>query len=334
MQKARKIIADLKKSHIKPIYFLHGEEPYFIDVISDYIEKNILSEEEKEFNQTVLYGRDVTVDEIISTAKRFPMMAKYQVVIVKEAQDLSRQMNGFTEYFKNPQASTILVLCYKYKKADGRKAYTKAAKKGGVLYESQKLYENHIPGFITNTLKNDGYEITEKAKQMLVEFLGADLGKINNELEKLRIIVPKEQKITPEIIEQNIGISKDFNVFELQKALGYADFKKAYQIIDYFGQNPKEHPILGTLPMLFRYFKQLLTYHGLKDKSKHNVAKKLGTVPFFVKDYTQGARTYSMKKCSHAIDVLRDIDAKVKGVGAANVSESDLLKEMLVRIAR
>src|SRR5690625_2234463 len=214
MQKAREIIADLKKGNIKPIYFLHGEEPYFIDVVSDYIEQNILSEEEKEFNQTVLYGRDVTVDEIVSTAKRFPMMAEYQVVIIKEAQDLSRQMNGFAEYFKNPQTSTILVLCYKYKKADGRKAYTRAAKKSGVLYESKKLYDNQIPGFITNSLKSDGYEITEKAKQMLVEFLGTDLGKINNELEKLRIIVPKEQKITPEVIEENIGISKDFNVFE------------------------------------------------------------------------------------------------------------------------
>ncbi|HLS31298.1 MAG TPA: DNA polymerase III subunit delta [Flavobacteriaceae bacterium] len=340
MNAHRKILADIKNRQIKPIYFLHGEEPYFIDLISDYIADNVLTEDEKSFNQSILYGMDTTVDEVVASAKRFPMMAEYQVVILKEAQGLGRgnvqsKLAEFENYFKNPQLSTVLVVCFKYKKADGRRAYLQAAKKNGVVFESKKLYENKIPQFIQSNLEQSGFRISHKAAYMLTEFLGTDLGKINNELEKLRLVIPKGTEITPELIEKNIGFSKDFNNFELQNALGSNDFKKAFRIIDYFAQNPKDNPILGTLPLLFRYFSQLLQYHGLQDKSQKNVASQLKVHPFFVKDYAQAARVFSMKRCSHAIEVLRDVDVRVKGVGSTtNVKQGDYLKELLVKIAR
>lgn len=335
MDDYKKIIASIKNGDLRPIYFLHGEEAYYIDLIADYIADHILSEDEKSFNQSVLYGRDVEVEEVIASAKRYPLMAKHQVVILKEAQDLSRTIHYFEEYFKHPLSSTILVICYKYKKADGRKAYLKLAKKNGVVFESKPLYENQIPLFITEELRRRGYTIKPTASRLLAEFLGTHLGKINNELDKLEVILPKGAEVTPEVIEKNIGISKDYNNFELQNALGENDFKKAFRIIDYFAQNPKDNNILATLPMLYRYFSQLLKYHGLKDKSKNKVATTLGINPYFVKDYVQGARTFPMKKCSYAITVLRDVDVRVKGVGSSsNVSQGDFLKELLVKIAK
>lgn len=335
MNDFQKIINEIKQGRIKPIYFLHGEEPYFIDIIADYIANNILSEDEKAFNQSILYGRDVTVEEVVANAKRFPMMAEYQVVILKEAQNLSRQLDQFKNYFENPQPSTILVVCHKYKKADGRKAFLKAAKGTGVVFESKKLYDNNIPNFINQNLKSDGYEITPKASMMLSEYLGTDLGKINNELNKLKLLAPKGSEITPELIEKNIGFSKDFNNFELLNALGDNDFKKAFRIIDYFAQNPKDNPILGTLPILYNFFSNLLKYHGNSDKSKGNIASQLGVHPYFVKDYVKGARTFPMKNCSYAVKVLRDIDIRVKGVNSSsNVTQGDFLKELLVKIAR
>ena len=204
-----------------------GEEPYYIDKISEFIEETILTEEERGFNQMILYGRDVAVEDIVSNAKRFPMMAERQVVIVKEAQDLSRTFDKLDEYAKNPQPSTVLVLCYKYKTVDKRKAVYKAIKKSGVVFESKKLYDNQVPDWIKRVLSPKGYTITPKASQLLVEFLGTDLGKINNELEKLQIVLPQNTQITPEHIEENIGISKDYNNFELRKAIGARDSVKA-----------------------------------------------------------------------------------------------------------
>jgi len=339
MNDHKKILNDIKKRQFKPIYFLHGEEPYFIDVISDYIASHVLTEDEKAFNQSILYGMDVSVDEVVNAAKRFPMMAEYQVVILKEAQGLGRsniqsKLAEFEAYFKNPQPSTILVICLKYTKADGRKGFLRAAKENGVVFESKKLYENKIPDFIQSSLLAEGYQISPKAAFILTEFLGTDLGKIHNELEKLKLIVPKTSEITPEVIEKNIGFSKDFNIFELQNALGSNDFKKAFRIINYFSQNPKDNPILGILPLLYRYFSQLLKYHGLPDKSQKNVASQLVIHPFFVKDYVQAARVFPMKKCSYAIEVLRDVDTRVKGIdSSSNVKEGDFLKEILVKIA-
>lgn len=332
MEEAIQILNTIKQGDIKPIYFLMGEEAYYIDKISDFIAENVLAEEEKSFNQIVIYGRDTTIDEINSNARRFPMMAERQVVIVKEAQDLSRTIENLVSYAENPQPSTVLVVCYKYKKIDKRKKLYKAVNKSGVILDSKRLYENQVGTWIQKTLKNRGYGISPKAAQMLVEFLGTDLGKIDNELEKLQLITPKETQITPELIEENIGISKDFNNFELRKAIGLRDSVKVHRIINYFAQNPKDNPMVVTVSLLFSYFSQLLQYHGLPDKSKGNVAKQLKISPFFVNDYVVASRNYPMKKVSRAIDLLHQTDAKSKGIGAANVGHGDLLKELLVKI--
>ncbi|HLT32480.1 MAG TPA: DNA polymerase III subunit delta, partial [Aquaticitalea sp.] len=260
MDEIKQLVADINKKKIKPIYFLMGEEPYYIDQISTYIEKNVLSEEEKGFNQMVLYGRDVSVEDIISNAKRYPMMADYQVVIVKEAQDLSRSIEKLVDYVKQPQPTTILVINYKYKTIDKRKSLYKELKKGGVVYESKKLYENQVGEWIRRVLSGHNYTIAPKAAQMLVEFLGTDLGKINNELEKLKIILPEGTQITPQHIEENIGISKDYNNFELRKAIGERNVVKAHQIVKYFADNPKDNPMVVTVSLLFSFFSQLLQF--------------------------------------------------------------------------
>ena len=316
MNRINQIVSDIKDGNIKPIYFLMGEEPYYIDKISEYIEKNVLAEEEKGFNQMVLYGRDVSIDDIISNAKRYPMMAERQVVIIKEAQDLSRTIENLIAYVEKPQPSTVLVVCYKYKSLDKRK----------------KLYENQVGDWIRRVLSGKDYHIEPKATLMLVEFLGTDLSKINNELEKLMIILPKGSTITATSIEENIGISKDFNNFELRKAVGEKRIVKASQIINYFGQNPKSNPLVMTISLLNSFFTQLLIYHGLSNKSKGNVAKALRINPYFVDDYQNASRNYPMRKVSQVISLLRDADVKSKGVGAANISHSDILKELLFKV--
>ncbi len=226
MDEVKSIVTAIKKGDVKPIYFLMGEESYFIDKISDYIEDNVLQEEEKGFNQMVLYGRDVSIEDIVGNAKRYPMMAEKQVMIVKEAQDLSRTIEQLTDYAENPQPSTVLVFYYKYKKLDKRKKLHKAIAKNGVIYESKRLYDNQVADWIQKEMHDRGYQIAPKAAQMLVEFLGNDLSKIDNELQKLQLIAPKGTNITPELIEENIGISKDFNNFELRKAIGMKDSLK------------------------------------------------------------------------------------------------------------
>jgi len=328
----KQIISAIQKGAIKPIYFLMGEESYYIDKIADYIETNVLSEEEKGFNQMVLYGRDVSIDAIVSNAKRYPMMAERQVVLVKEAQDLSRTIEKLVSYAENPQPTTVLVVCYKYKKIDKRKKLYKAVAKTGVIYESKKLYENQVGNWIQDTLAAKKYTIAPKANQMLVEFLGTNLSKINNELEKLQIVIPSGTAITAQHIEDNIGISKDFNTFELRKAIGTRDVVKAHRIINYFVQNPKDNPLVMTIALLFSYFSQVMQYHGLSDKSKGSVARALRINPYFVSDYTTAAGNYPMKKVSQVIAILRDADIKSKGVGAVSLTQSDILKEMLVKI--
>ena len=332
MDEVVKIVNDIKAGNIKPIYFLMGEEPYYIDKLSEYIEQNVLSEEEKGFNQTVLYGRDVSVEDIVSTAKRYPMMADRQVVIVKEAQDLSRTIDKIESYVNNPMESTVLVFCYKYKTLDKRKKVTKLLAQKGIVYESKKLYENQVGDWIKRVLAGKKYTIDPKANAMLVEFLGTDLSKINNELEKLQIILPQGTVITPQHIEENIGFSKDYNVFELRKAIGERNQIKAYKIAENFAHNPKEYPLVMTTGLVFSFFIQILKYHGLKDKNPKTAAPILGVNPFFMKDYDVALKNYPMKKVSHIVGTLRDIDVKSKGVGANALAQSDLLKEMLYKI--
>ncbi len=332
MDEVKQLVTDIKNGNIKPIYFLMGDEPYYIDKISDFIEQNVLSEEEKGFNQIVLYGRDITIDDIEENAKRYPMMSERQVVIVKEAQDLSRTIEKLVSYAENPQISTVLVLNYKYKKIDKRKSLYKAINKIGVVYESKKLYENQVAEWIRRVLTSKNYTITPKASQMLVEFLGTDLSKINNELEKLQIILPKGTQITPAHIEENIGISKDYNNFELRKAIGERNIVKTHQIINYFSENPKDNPMVVTVALLFNFFSQLLQFHGLNDKSPRNVASILKINPYFVNEYIMAARNFPMKKVSTVISTLREFDVKSKGVGSNAVPQGDLLKELMVRI--
>ncbi len=332
MDEVKQLVTDINNGKIKPIYFLMGEEPYYIDKISDYIEKNVLTEDEKGFNQVVLYGRDVTIEDIVENAKRYPMMSERQVVIVKEAQDLSRSIEKLEAYASNPQVSTVLVVNYKYKKIDKRKSLFKAINKVGIVYESKKLYENQVSDWIRRVLAAKNYTITPKAAQMLVEFLGTDLSKINNELEKLQIIIPKESQITPELIEENIGISKDFNNFELRKAIGERNSLKAYQIINYFADNPKDNPMVVTVSLLFGFFSQLLQFHGLTDKTPRHVATSLKISPYFVNEYISAARNFPMKKVSIIISVIREFDLKSKGVDSNSVAQGDLLKELIFKI--
>ncbi|AEH02688.1 DNA polymerase III subunit delta [Lacinutrix sp. 5H-3-7-4] len=332
MDEVKQLVTDIKNNKLAPIYLLMGEEAYYIDKISEFIESNVLAEEERGFNQMVLYGRDVTVEDIVGNAKRFPMMADKQVVVVKEAQDLSRTIDKLSDYAKNPQPSTVLVLCYKYKSVDKRKAVYKAIKKSGIVFESKKLYDNQVPDWIRRTLSTKGYKITPKASQMLVEFLGTNLAKINNELEKLQIVLPEGSEITPSHIEENIGISKDYNNFELRKAIGARNDAKAFKIITYFGDNPKDNPMVVTVSLLYNFFSQLLQLHGMNDKSPRSVASALRVNPYFVSEYLDAARNFPMRKVSGIVATLREFDVKSKGVNANAVPQKDLLKELLVRI--
>lgn len=325
------ILSDLKNKIYYPVYFLGGEESYYIDTISDFIEKNVLEEAERDFNQTIVYGRDTNPLEIISLAKRYPMMASHQVVIVKEAQNIQK-IEELESYLQNPLDSTVLVINYKYKKIDKRKSFFKNIGKKGVLFESKKIYDNKIPAWIVNYLQPLGYTITPKASAMLAEFLGSNLSKIVNEINKLVLNIPGKTEINDVLIEQNIGISKDFNIFELQNAIGSKNISKANQIVNYFAANPKENPIVKTVPILFGFFSKLLIYHQLKDKSKNNVASALSVNPFFVKDYQVAARNYSYPKLKGIISLLREYDMKGKGVNNISTSDGELQKELMFKI--
>ena len=333
MEEVKKIVDEVKAGNVRPIYFLMGEEPYYIDRIAAYLEDNILTEEERGFNQMVLYGKESNILEIISNAKRYPMMAEKQVLIVKEAQELSRTIEQLLPYAEQPQPSTVLVLCYKYKKIDKRKKLYKAIQdSGGIVLESRKMYENQVSEWIRKVMMGKGYRISHKATIMLVEYLGTDLNRINNELEKLQLILPRETEINPQDIEEHIGISKDYNNFELKKAIGEKDAARATRIITYFAQNPKENPFVVTISLLHTFFTQLLKYHGLSDHSPKNVAGVLRINPYFVSEFQLAARNYPMKKASQIISHLRELDLKGKGVGAQNMPQSELLKELLVKI--
>ena len=265
MDEVLQIVNNIRKGIFKPIYFLYGEEPYFIDKVSDFIANNVLTEEEKGFNQMVLYGKDVSIEDIVGNAKRYPMMAERQVVIVKVAQHLSRTIENLVSYAKNPQTTTVLVICYKYKKLDKRKPLYKSIKKDGVILESNPLRDYQIPAWIQKAGKNAGFSIPQKSSMLLAEHLGTDLGRIVSELNKLKLLLPAGTEVTPAHIEEHIGISKDYNNFELKKAIGERNVLKATKIITYFAQNPKDNPFVLTITLLNMFFTQLLQYHGLND---------------------------------------------------------------------
>ncbi len=325
------ILSDIQKKKFAPIYFLTGDEPYFIDMISDAIENEALDEADRAFNQIVLYGRDVDVETIANHARSFPMMGERMVVIVKEAQDV-KNLEDFEKYLDTIPDTTVLVFAYKYKKFDKRKAMAKKIDKKGVWFESKKLYDNNIPGWIQNYLKGEGYSITPKATQMLADYLGTDLHKVANELKKLTIALPKNKSIDDADVERNIGISKDYNVFELQNAIGNRDVLKANRIVNYFGDNGKDNPLLVTAITLYGYFTKLIKLHCAQDKSQGNLASVLGVNPFFVKDYLAAARNYPPATCIRCISILREFDMKSKGYESGEVSEKDLYREMIFKL--
>ena len=327
----KEIISEITNKNFHPVYFLMGEEPFYIDKITDYISENILLPEEKEFNQTVLYGKDIEVAQIIAEAKQFPFGAEKRVVIVKEAQNI-KNIEELENYIDNPLPSTILVICYKYKKLDKRKKFGKNLSKKALLFESKNLYDNQVPDWIVKYLSEKGTQIEEKAAFMLAEFIGNQLSNISNELDKLILIVKNDKKITAELVEKNIGISKDYNIFEFQQALGKKDILSSYRIANHFAANPKNHPFVITLGMLFSYFQKLMTYHSLKDKSKANVASVLKINPFFVKQYSSAARNYSQTKLFNIFSFLKQYDLKSKGVNNLSTKDGDLLKELVYKI--
>jgi DNA polymerase-3 subunit delta len=333
------ILKDLKNRKYKPLYLLHGEEPYYIDLVSNFVEHKLLSDTEKGFNQTVLYGKDTDIMTVLNAAKRYPMMADYQVVLVKEAQEMKwgkddddkKSINPLLNYLENPLPSTILVFCYKYGKFDKRKKTYKAIEKHGLVYESAPLYDSKIPAWIESFIADKGYKVNQQASLMLAEYLGNDLSKIANELEKLMLNVTAGQEITLDLIHNNIGISKEYNVFELQTALGKKDVLKVNRIVNYFEANPKANPIVLVLGNLNNYFSKVLAYHYVKDKSQQNLARELGVNPYFVKDYEQAGRNYSYGKAMQIISYLREYDLKSKGV-ESSAEDGALMKELMFKI--
>lgn len=325
------VVADIKRKNFKPVYLLSGEEAFYIDKITSLLETSVLDDMEKEFNQTILYGRDTDIGTILECAKRFPMMSNHQVVIVKEAQHL-KKVEELESYFNNPLETTVLILCWKHKKFDKRKRVAKLAAEKGVFFESKRLYESQVPDWIREYCKEHSYEIDTKACVLLTEFLGNDLGKIANEVEKLMLNIPAGSPITPDHIEHFIGISKDYNNFELQNALGQRDIAKANRIVQHFAANPKNHPLVVTLSLLYGFFSKLLAYHYTRDKSQSHLASVLKVSPYFVKDYQRAGGQYNAKKVVRVIGYLREYDLKSKGMNNTSTSDGELLKELVYKI--
>jgi len=329
------LIGDLRRGTYQPLYFLYGDEPYYIDLVTDYITSHVLDEAERSFNQTILYGGDTGARQVTETARRFPMMASHQVVVVKEAQEM-KDFGEMIHYFKNPLPSTLLVLNYKDTYNQGseqRKKVFKALEKHGVSMESKKLYNNKIPGWITAYASNRKVSIEPKAAALLAEFLGSDLSRIVNEMEKLMITLgDKVQKITPGHVEEHIGISKDYNQFELQNAMGRKDVVKANRIINYFADNQIDHHITRTISSLYFYFSKLLMYHYIRDRSRQNVASTLKIHPYFIREYESAARRYPAGKLVEIISLLREYDMRSKGYRGDTTPAGELLRELIFKI--
>ncbi len=327
------IIAGIKARQFKPIYLLMGDEPYYIDQLTELLANSVLPEDERDFNQTVLYGMETNVASVITLARSFPMMSEYQLVIIKEAQNLSK-IEELEIYAKNPLYTTILVLNYKNGTLDKRKKLHAEIDKHGVVFESKKIPEYKIPAFISSYIQSKNLSIDQKSAQMLSDYLGNDLNKLTNEIAKLLIAIPTGQRlITAELIEQNIGISKDFNNFELLKAIIEKNTFKVNQIGDYFEKNPKNNPLIVTLVVLFNFFSNLMICYWAKNKTEQGIATELGFKnPYQAKDYVTALRNYNAFKCMEILSLLRTYDAKCKGVDNVSTPDGELLKELLYKI--
>lgn len=326
------IMRDLKTRKFAPIYILGGQESYYIDKISDYLAQNVLQPEERDFNQTIVYGPDVTSAQVADLALRYPMMSEHQVIIVKESQAL-KNLDPLQKYFEKPQKATILVFCHKNGKLDlKKKIYSVARKAGAVIFEGKKLYDRDLPGFIDTYLKLKGVTIEPKASQMVGDHVGSDLSRLTSELDKLMISLSKDEKrITADLVEKEVGVSKDFNIFELQKALAKKEIFKVNEIVTYFNKNPKSYPIYRLLPQLFSYFQNLLIVEYMPNRNNQNeVAAKLGLRGGWAAgDYMTGLRYYSLQKVILILEKIRDTDAKSKGIGNPNTDGGELLRELI-----
>lgn len=325
------ILKEIKQSQFRSIYLLSGEEPYFIDKIAQALEQKVLKEEEKSFNQSILYGSETTMQSVLAEARRYPMMSERVLVVVREAQHL-KNWELLESYAENPQPSTVLVLAHKHKKVDKRRKAIKLIKDRHLLFEAKRVYDNQMPDWIQRSLKNRRLEVTPKACQILAESLGTDLARVENELDKLALIAEPGQTVDDQLVEANIGISKDFNNFELQRAFVERDFKKIMRIQRYYAANPKDHPLVLTLAVLFNFASKLMVAHQASDKSPRGLAATLKVNPYFVKDYTQALRHYDLKKCARMIGYLREADLRSKGVNNAQTPEHELLKELLFKM--
>jgi len=329
------ICRDIKARKFYPVYFLMGEEPYFIDRITDLLLKAVLKEDELDFNRIILYGADTEVTDVLNAVRRYPMMSDYQLVVVREAQ-LIDKLELLTNYINNPLYSTILVINYKYKTVDRRKTLALAIEKNGILFESKKIPDNRMVDYIARTMRQRSIETDLKAAQMLADFLGNDLDVLNKELDKLLILLADKpvKRITPELIERNVGISKDFNNFEFQSAIVNKQIQKANRIAQYFEQNPKNHRIQATLTVLFNYFSNVLICHYSPDKSETGIMKTLGLrYPSHAKDYQTGMQNFKATKAFTVIHEIRLADARSKGVDAtSSMTDGDILKELLYKI--
>ncbi len=339
MQTYEQIVSDIKKKIYKPIYFLMGEESFYIDEITTLLEKSILPEEERSFNQSIFYGKDIEMGTLLDNSRRFPMMSNYNVVIVKEAQNMkgidglpSDQTDPFMLYLENPAKSTILVINYKGKSLDKRKKIYSCIDKNSVLFESKRIYDNKVGEWIIKQLKESGKTIDAKAAELMASHLGNDLSLVARELEKLVIVAPKNGPITMKEIDEHVGISKDFNIFELQMALAKKDIYRSNLIVTHLGQNPKTKSIIPLIAFLYTYFSKLLMIHSSSDKTRQSLAALLGVNPFFVQDYLDAARTFPATKCMAIIGFLREYDAKSKGIDNPTTDDLELMRELVFKI--
>lgn len=329
------ILKNIKNKEVLPIYFFHGDEPYFIDVAVKALEHNFLEEDEKAFNQTVTYGKDTSYQEILSLARQFPMMGDKQVIIVKEAQDLKlseAESKALETYVDNPVPSTVLVFAHKHKKLDSRKKVTKSLDKINALFLSETIRETHLPKWIADECIKLNIKTAPNISHLLAEYLGNDLSRIANELGKLKMILKDEEILDGTHIENHIGISKEYNVFELQKALGTKNVNAAYKIAHYMGKNPKNNPFVMMLSSLYNYFSNVIMYQTMIGQSPQTIASQMGVNPYFLKDYAESARLYPLKHSTRVISILREFDMKGKGLGAVNMSEAELIKELVYKI--
>lgn len=326
-----KIIADWKKKSFKPVYWFEGDEEYFIDKAVTYAENQILPESEASFNLSVFYGKDANWADVINACRRYPMFAERQVVLLKEAQQM-RDVEKLEAYIENPLSSTVLVVSYKDKKLDARKKFTKLVKDNGVLVTTKKMYDRELPEWTQQMIQGRGLTITPRALSLVVDHIGNDLTRIENEIEKLSLNLGKRKSITEEDIEEYIGVSKDYNVFELQSALATKNLPRCIQIIQYFEANPKAGPVQMILPSLYNFFSKVFMVFGAGTQDERTVATSIGVNPYFIKDYLQAARVYAYPGVEKALLLLHQYNLKSIGVGSSNTEDSSLMKEMVVKM--